>query len=198
MRAGEASLWFSQAALDGWNGTAWVSNVCYGDFHAYDRFITERTFGAKKRMFLAHQDNAFNPATYPVVRTVDQKVWIVVSVNADLDASPYAQSYLLHEAKFTAQAVAITTTTRASGQSGTPTEWMGTATPCDLEQYTLQTSREMDQVVYGVFKVVLPGNFALSDDQELSISGARYDVKEVWPELLTKVARVAKRGVTGV
>jgi hypothetical protein len=198
MRAGEASLWFSDAVLDGWNGTAWVPNVCSGDFHSYDRFITERTFGAKKRIFLAHQSKAFSPATYPVVRTADQKLWLVASVNADVDSVVYAQSYLLHEAKFSAQTVTFTATTRPSGQAGPLTETIGAAVPCDLEQYTLQTSRELDAVTYGVFKVVLPGTVVLNDDQELLIGGSRYEVKEVWVELLTKVARVLKRGPSSV
>jgi hypothetical protein len=196
MKAGEAALWFTQATLDGWNGTAWVQDVCRGDFHTYDRFITERTFGAKKRQFLAHEVNAFDPATYPIVRTEDSKVWMVASDNADIDDAVYARSYLLHEAKFTAQALTFTTTTRPSGQAGPVTEVLGASTPCDLEQYTIQNSREFDPVAYGVFKVVMPGNFALTDDQELLISGSRYEVKEVWVELLTKVARVTRRAAS--
>ena len=194
MYAGEAALWFADTVLDGWNGTAWVDNISCGDFHTYDRFITERTFGAKKRLFLAHQDNHFDPTVYSVVRTPDAKVWIVVSENADITDAAYAQTYLILEARFVAQSLSFTTSTLASGQQGSLVETVGATYVCDLEQFSLDQSDRFYATAYGIYKVVLPGYAAVDDDKELLINGSRFEIQESYTELLTKVCRVIMRG----
>lgn len=196
MYAGEAALWFANTQLAGWNGTAWVENISAGDFHTYDRFITERTFGAKKRIFLVHEENAFDPVTYPIVRTPDNKTWIVVSENADIDTEVYAQSYLIVEAKFTAAVIEFRTITLSSGQRASSTEETVASYLCDLEQFSLDRSDNFTATTYGIYKVVLPSNAVVHDDNELEIAGRRYEIQELYTELLTKVARVVGRGAS--
>lgn len=194
MHVSEASLWFANESLDGWNGSAWVTEVAMGDFHTYDRFITERTFGAKKRIFLAPQSLSFDPATYPVVRTSDGTVWIVVSDNADIkDDITYEQGYLLVHAAYTADIIELTTTTLASGQQGDPVPTVVGTSVCDLERYTANSSDAFDTVTYGIYKIIVPSSVAVDTDNEISIDGITYEVQEVYEELLTKVAKAIKR-----
>jgi hypothetical protein len=195
MEAAEASLWFSDTPLAGWNGTAWVSEIAWGDFLTYDRFITDRTFGAKKRLYLTHESYSFDPVTYPVVKTPDSKVWIVVSKEVDMNAeSPYAETYLLLETAFTASIQTIQTTTLASGQVRKTSVTSGSSIPCDMEQFGIDISDAAKQAVYGTYIVTLPGGTVLSESHELLIDGLYYVVQEVTKQLLTVIARTERRG----
>lgn len=50
MKLSQANSYFNSVSLDGWNGSAWIPDVIRGNLLSFDRFITERTFGQKKRM----------------------------------------------------------------------------------------------------------------------------------------------------
>lgn len=196
MELGEAAAWFAGVPLDGWDGTQWVTNVAYGDFHVYDRFITERTFGAKKRMFLQPQSKRLDTDTYKVVRTPDSRVFIVQADNDDIATEgTYQSSLLLLEAAFTASIITYTTTTLASGQQSTAVPTVVGTSVCDIERYTSDRSDEFDVVTYSVFKITLPGDVTVNTDQELQIDGSLYEVKEVAPELLATVVRALRRAV---
>ena len=85
MDASEAAEWFATVPLEGWDGSAWVSNVALGDFHSYDRFITERTFGAKKRIFLQPETERLDTSLYSVVRTPEGPQWVVEDEKQDME-----------------------------------------------------------------------------------------------------------------
>lgn len=194
MELGEAADWFATVPLDGWDGTQWVTNVAYGDFHVYDRFITERTFGAKKRIFLQPDNKRLDTSTYKVVRNPAGQVYIVQADNVDISGvETYQSSILLLEAAFTANIVEYTTTTLASGQAGSATLNVVGTSVCDVERFTSDRSDEFDLVTYGIFKITLPGDVTVGTDQELQIDGSLYEVKEVAPELLSTVVRALRR-----
>lgn len=194
MDISEASHWFANTAVDGWNGTSWVLNVGQGDFHSFDRFITERTFGAKKRIFMTPEEHKIDHATYPVVRTTDGKTWIVASENADIEGTEaYAQSYLLLEATLQAEIIEHVTQTLASGAEGPDTEVVLSTHYCDLERYSAANSDLFQNVVYGGYEITLASSVAIDVEKELRINGTYYEVKEIIPELLTTVCRCLKR-----
>lgn len=194
MDASEASAWFANTPVDGWNGTSWVPEVAWGDFHAYDRFISERTFGAKKRIFLAPQNKRIDVATYPVIRTGDGAQWIVVSENADIEGvSAYQQAYLIVRAAFTADIIDYTTTTLSSGQQSDATETILATTVCDIERFSVDKSDEFDSVTYGKYKIVIPSNISVDTNKEILVNGDYFEVQEVAPELLTTAIRALRR-----
>ena len=75
MKPGMAIDYFSKTPLDGYDPATglWVPGVALGDFLTFDRFITERTFGQKKRMFLTGELGIGTLPNYDVVRTPDGK-----------------------------------------------------------------------------------------------------------------------------
>lgn len=191
----EAARWFANTELDGWDGTRWVLNISRGDFMAFDRFISERTFGVKKRIIHVPQVYRFDPSAYPLVRTVDGKIWIVVSDNADIEGrAPYAQSYLLLEATLQAQIIEHTTQTLSSGAQGPDVETVLATEYCDLERYSGTSSDTFGNVSYGLYEVTFPGSVTVSTEYEVKIAGTYYEIREVIPELHTVVCRVLKRG----
>lgn len=194
MDAGEGAVWFANTPLDGWTGTAWVSEVAWGDLHTYDRFVTDRTFGAKKRIFLAPEEKKLDYGTYPVVRTPDLKVWIVVSTNADIASrDSYEQSYILVNADYSADIVEMTTTTLSSGQEGDAVPVVIGSSVCDLDRLSRDSSDNFDTVDYGLYKMVFPSSVVIDTDKELVIDGVNYEVKEAYKELLTVVVRALRR-----
>ena len=194
MDVSEAACWFATTPLEGWDGSSWVADVAKGDFHTYDRFITERTFGAKKRIFLAPLEYALDFATYPVVRTPDGLVWIVVTDQADLEHSTvYQYSYLLLRADFTADIIAYTTTTLASGQESDATPTVVGTSVCDMERFTGDQSDVFETVNYSLMRIVFPNSMMVDTDHELLIDGLNYEVQDVSPELLTWAVRALRR-----
>ena len=194
MDVAEAARWFANTSVDGWNGTSWVLGVGKGDFHSYDRFITERTFGAMKRIFHTPEEFKIDHLTYPVIRTADGKIWIITSDNADIEGSEaYAQSYLILEATLQCEIIEHTTQTLASGAEGQSTESVLATHYCDLERYTAGNSDIFQNVTYGSYEITMHNGVAVTVDNELKINSVYYEVKEVIPELLTTVCRCLKR-----
>lgn len=194
MDVSEAAEWFATVPMEGWDGSAWVSDVAFGDFHSYDRFVTERTFGAKKRIFLQPESKRLDTSLYSLVRTPDGTQWIVVADNPDIEGvSRYQSALLMVTAAYSADIIKFTTTTLASGQQSAPVPSVVGTTACDVDRFSIDRSDDFSTVVYGMVKVVLPGNVTVDTDHELLIDGAYYEVQEVSRELLTIAARALRR-----
>jgi len=195
MELRQAAGYFNSVPLDGWDGSAWVSNIAYGDFLTYDRFLGPRTFGHLQRMYHMQDDGA-SLRPYGVVRSPGGQIYIVASFNHDFrDDTAYATSFLLQEAQYTAEVIEYTTTPAPSGIGGTRVENIVATYHCHMERYTSQGSDEFDLVRYGTFIFTLP-LAALSDlsvDKELRVAGIDYELKEVHQILHAAEARGLER-----
>lgn len=197
MELRQAAGYFNSVPLDGWNGSAWVSNVAYGDFLTYDRFLGPRTFGHLQRMFLMGGDGA-SLMPYEVVRSPSGHIYIVASFNHDFKGTEtYATSFLLQEALYTSQIVTYTTTTAPSGIGGTRVESLSDPYYCHMERYNSERSGEVDVVRYGTFVFTFPLSTLpfLTVDKEIRLDGVDYEVKEVHRTLNAAEARGLERGV---
>jgi hypothetical protein len=195
MELSQAAGYFNTVPLDGWNGSAWVSDIAYGDLMTYDRFLGPRTFGHLQRMFHIQGDGAaVHP--YEVVRTPTGQIYIVSSFNHDLrGSSAYATSFLLQEALYTVKLIEFTTTPAPSGVGGILTENVVGTYFANMERYTSQGSDEFDLVRYGTFIFTLPlaALADLSVDKELRVDGVDYELKEVHRVLNAAEARGLER-----
>lgn len=193
MDVSEGALWFSDSALAGWNGSAWVPDVAYGDFHVYDRFITEREFGATKRVFLAPEDSKLDASTYPVVKTVDGSIWIVESINPDyLGDSTYQHTYLLVISTGVAQVYSRSSTARASGAPGDLVATLQATTWAKVSHFGGEDSERFDDVRRGLFEITLPNGIAVGPDSLVKVDGTSYEVEEVYEVLHSSRVRARK------
>jgi hypothetical protein len=196
MEFSQAAGYFNTVPLDGWNGSAWVSNIAYGDLMTYDRFLGPRTFGHLQRMFYMQGDGAaVHP--YEVVRNPAGEIYIVASYNHDFcGREAYATSFLLQQALYTAQIITYTTVPAPSGIGGTKVESLSDPYYCHMERYTSTTSSEVDVVRYGTFIFTFPKSAlaALSEDKELRVDGVDYELNEVHRVLNAAEARGMERG----
>jgi hypothetical protein len=196
MELSQASGYFNNVPLEGWDGTSWIPDVVLGDFLTYDRFLGPRTFGHLQRMFHVAGDGA-DILAYEIVRTPDGKIYIVGSHNHDLvHSDTYATSILFQEAGYMVEVIDLVTTPAPSGLGGSVTPTTLATYHCHYERYNSENSREFDTVKYGTFVFTLP-KAALSVvtvDHELLINGVGFEVKEVHPSLDFTEVRALERG----
>ena len=195
MELSQAAGYFNTVPLDGWDGSAWVQDVAYGDFLTYDRFLGPRTFGHLQRMYHMPGDGSeLHP--YEVVRTPTGEIYIVASYNYDFRGeSPYATSFLLQQALYTAQVIEFSVTPAPSGIGGVRQDNVVATHFAHMERYTSQGSDEFDIVRYGTFIFTLPlaALADLSVDKELRVDGIDYELKEVHRTLNAAEARGLER-----
>jgi len=195
VKLSQANSYFNSVHLEGWDGAAWVADVALGNFLSFDRFITERTFGQKKRMFETG-GGAVIPDAYRVVRTPDANRYLVEALNVDIrDDVTYGRTYLLRECGSQADIIGFTKAASASGIGGDITESVLATVFCDVERITAENSREFDSVRFSSHVITMPGGTALTTDNQLDLDdGHRYEVMEVNAALLTVSVRAVKLG----
>jgi len=195
MELGQAINHFAKDCLDGWDGSKWVENIAHGSLLTYDRFISARNFGLKKRIFLTGRDTGTLDA-YSTVRTSNGNIYILESKNSDTDCfqTNYANSYQLLRADYQAQVIQIDSLTAASGAPMGETRSVVATHHCDLERISSRSaSADIPDIVYSQTYVVLPGIANVSTDNELNINGVLYNIKEVERQILSVVCYCTKR-----
>lgn len=182
MDLGRAIAKFAKNAIYGWN----ESRQCFeptgkkGSLQVYDRFISDRTFGTKKRILLLPRQDMI-PGQYEYVRVGNSHArFLVDALNEDVYSdTPYANCYLVREAKFTVEIGVMQGQTRASG-SGGKGEFVVEATVFgDYERYKSDNSSEFHTVDYTVSDIYLPLSAPVTSGKLLRVDGKLYDVTEV-------------------
>lgn len=182
---------FATVDLDGWNGTVWTVGVAKGSMEVYARFITERTFGVIKRLFMMPE--AIDPA-YTVVRFPDGLRFLVVKESKDYRNNViYGYTYLFQEVIADAIIVSFVEQSSASGMGRDAQEVLSDPVPCYFERISSLDSREVSAVTYSRTKMVFPKGTVIGIGDEIDIEGRRFTIREVDEELgLTRVFSVEK------
>lgn len=182
MKLGQAHKKFATVSLDGWDGTNWVLGIAKGSMEVYSRFITERTFGVVKRLFMMPQ--SINPL-YTVVRFPDGIQYLIAKESKDYrNNAVYGYTYLLQEVIAQAQIVTITKTDSASGMgSSTGAETLSAEIPCYFERYSSIDSREVDDVTYSRTRILFPSGTILDISNQIKIGDRRFTIRLVDLEL---------------
>lgn len=182
MRLDRAVAKFAKNTVWGWN----ESRKCFeptgkkGSFWVYDKFISDRTFGTKKRLLnLPRQD--YIPSEYEYIRVGHAVArFMVDSLNEDVYSDvPYANTYLLREAKYLVEIGSLRGENRASGVGGKKSFVVDSAMFGDYERYTSNGSTEFNTVDYTVSDVFLPLSAQITSANLLRIDGKMYEVSEV-------------------
>lgn len=196
MKLSQATSYFNDVPLEGWNGTAWYSLGVSCNLLSYDRFVGPRVFGHKQRIMLVGQDNLI-PAGVEFVRMENQITYLVLSLNEDIDIEGiYGTTYIVQTAIHTVEVIEQVTTPAPSGIGGSIAENTVLTTFCDLERYTSESSTELDSIRYGVFSILMPASALpnLKTDNLLIIDGEYYNISEVNPHLNVYDVRAMKQG----
>lgn len=172
---------FANVPIDGWDGSAWTTGVGKGIVEVYSRFITERTFGAVKRILMTPDPIS---DLYTVFRLPDGARFLRAFMNPDyFSSATYNHVYLMQQASEDCKIVSFVETTSASGVGGTQAEVKTVDLPCYRERYSATSSSAGDAVVYTRTRFLLPKGTAVSVDDEIEIGTQRFHVNEVDTEL---------------
>ena len=117
---------FATSTITRWNSSTslWVDTGCTGSLLVFDRFVTERTFGQKKRILIVPYERRLDMATATVVRVGNApETFLLEKENSDVRFSNvYGYTYLLQEAPYhcTVRKATMTTTKMCIRDSSTP------------------------------------------------------------------------------
>lgn len=177
----QAANYFARTPILGWNGSRFVPTRAKGAFDPYDRFVSEREFGLKRRMLLVSPENPI-PDNYSVIRLgptgpICLKGWM----NEDIDGlETYSLIYLVLISRETGQLIQLTKAAKASGMAfGTTDTILGTW-HCSTERVTYTNSPEFHELRVTDSTITLPSNCPINADHEFAANGKRYVVQEAY------------------
>ena len=172
----------------------WVEADARGRLAAYDRFISDRAFGQKKRILQTPGDELLPESKYVRVGKENSRTYMVESVNADLDENgEYLNSYMLREAATAVGVMVQTVTPQASGAG--KTTWVRSRTIyADFDRYGVLHSGELP-VDYSSFTLSILPSEVLPKDCRLEIDGEVLTITERYMQL--ELLQMKLRGLNG-
>lgn len=159
MRLSRAASKFATTPIQTWDSThaEWADTGLSGCLIAYDRFISDRTFGAEKRL-LVLADGQTLDSSHAVLRLPGSVGYMVESVNPDSDAvGAYSNAYVLRECRHRAQLCKLTTMEAASGVSvvAGPDQVLA-ETWVDVDRYSVDSFDRVPGVKSTIYTVCFP------------------------------------------
>lgn len=167
----------------------------------YDRFISDRAFGQKKRLFETPiaQKLPMDPDVRTVIKVGDgHAIFLIESENEDIqNSNAFSNIYSLRQLSWPA------VISKKSGQkwaSGAPKNdalieidrtWV------DYDRYTANKSTESPGVNYTVETMIFPRGTKIDTDCQVSVDGMEFEINEVATLLNSLYCRVQKIGVKG-
>jgi len=194
MKLAQAASYHSNTPFDAWNGTQWVLAAVSGSLQAYDRFITDRSFGLKKRI-LTIGGAAALPANYEAVRGLDGTIFLITSETPDYEVGlVQMHSYQLLQADHTAVVYRTDDTKNSVGVPISQAEVNVGTFFCDIERYRTESSREFDDSFSTIFNITLALSTGalINNDTRITVGSDRFEVREK-SEMLRSLNVVAVR-----
>lgn len=191
-----AANYFARTPIFGWSGSAFVPTGAKGTLDPYDRFVSEREFGLKRRMLLVNPDTPI-PTQFSTIRVgTTGPIYLLGWLNQDIYAdSPYSLVYLICVAPEICQIVSLTKTAKASGMAFTTTDTPVGTYHCVTERVTFNNSPEFTQMRVTDSTVTLPYDCPVHTDHEIIVGPERYVVQEDYKTAGFKQVRCqVKRG----
>jgi hypothetical protein len=190
---------FANTGIEYWDKAVpgWTSTGSYGTLQVFDRFITEREFGQKKRILVVPVEQKLASSATVVRLSGSEESFIVEKFNEDVRFGElYAYVYLLHEAPLYVNVCKTSTTTLASGAKVTSGETVLESTWVDISRYSSNASRAFEETDYSVLNMTFPSDCVVDTDCYLkTASGDRYNVDEIAASLDVIFARGKRVGM---
>lgn len=176
-----AANFFARSTLYGWTGSEFTLLAAKGALQPYDRFISEREFGLKRRMLLVNPDTPI-PTQYTVIRIgAGGPIYMVGWLNQDIyDEAAYSNIYLLHLCNDIGTLVELRKVTAASGMGSAVQDYSLGTWHCGTERVTFANSTEFTQNRITDATLTLPSNCQATADHEFILGSKRYVLQEVY------------------
>lgn len=183
---------FATSTITRWNSSTslWVDTGCTGSLLVFDRFVTERTFGQKKRILIVPYERRLDMATATVVRVGNApETFLLEKENSDVRFSNvYGYTYLLQEAPYHCTVRKATmTTTNAAGvkvKSGVTDQF---STWIDIDRYAAAPSKKFEETEFSLLTLTFARGLTVDTDMYVDVDtadgGGRYSIDEVYSTL---------------
>lgn len=177
----QAAAFFARTPILGWNGSRFVPTVAKGTLDPYDRFVSEREFGLKRRMLLVNPDTPI-PPLYNIIRVgVNGPVYLKGWLNQDIQTgADYSLIYLLHTANEIGQLIQLTRSPKASGMAFTTIDTSLGNWYCNSERVTYTNSQQFSEVRVTDATITLPRDCPVTAEHEFVLGNKRYVIQEVY------------------
>lgn len=183
---------FATSGVTRWNAATsrWVDTGTTGSLLVFDRFVTERTFGQKKRILIVPFEKRLDMATATILRVGDAfETFLLEKENSDVRFSNvYGYTYLLQEAPYRCTVRKATmTTTNAAGvkvKSGVTDQF---STWIDIDRYAAAPSKKFEETEFSLLTLTFAKGLTLDTDMYVDVDaaagGGRYSIDEVYSTL---------------
>lgn len=189
---------FASLELSRWDKAtdSYVPTGTLGSLQVYDRFVSDRDFGQKKRLFLVPGQFSIDPNQLILKVSGVPSVWLLEGMNYDSGAAGvYASVLVLREGRHRLKLYKPGGTKRASGVGYvTRADVLVDETYGDFSRYSSSESSKFDNVDYTVGSWYLPRGTPVDLDTIIEDNfGQRFQVKEVSSFLDLLMVRVQER-----
>lgn len=192
---------FSSSPIEVWDSSSedWLPTDLCGSLQVFDRFITERSFGQKKRIMTIPAGNKLDEE-YAVIRLEgSEEAFLVEKFNEDVRfGEVYAYSYMLHEAPFFVGVykTSVDETNAAGVNIGGGGEVLIESVWADLSRFGGVPSKNFDESEITIINMTFPRDSLVDSDCYLKTpEGDRYNVDEVYFNLDLVAAKGKRIGV---
>ena len=195
MKLSQAISHFSTVTVDGWDQTAgkWIYGVAKGAILTFDRFITERSFGQKKRLFQMAGETGL-PSNIDAIRDPYGVRYLVGYMNNDISHEErYNNVYLVQRADYDAELITLTSQVASSGAPTGKQLTVSATFPMDLDKISSSRSSEFEGVYYSGFVASAPMSLGITTDHEIRLNGTLYDIEEVYEAVGIQGMKLNKR-----
>jgi hypothetical protein len=194
MDLARAASRFTNSPIQAWDGITqdWISTPHRGALQGFDRFVTERTFGQKKRIMLVGADDKLDPSITVLRLEGSEEAFLVEKFNEDVRfGKVYGYTYLIHEGTQFVDLMKNVFTTNAAGAkiAGAPAVleslWI------DIDRFSAAPSKKLfEETEYTVVSMTFPRDSLVDTDCHVRIkaTGERYNVDELYYSLDLKSA----------
>ena len=190
---------FTNSPILAWDSgfADWVDTGVFGALQAFDRFVTERTFGQKKRIMLMGRDSQLDSSYTTVKLQGSEEAFLIEKFNEDVrHGSLYSYIYLLHEAPYFVDVCKATTETNAAGVEIDLGEQVVESVWVDISRFSGAPSRKFEETEFTVNTITFPSDSQVDTDSYLKLANDdRYNVDEIFSGLDLIVARGKRIGL---
>ncbi len=187
MKLNRAISKHARSRVWGWSTTrlVWEDAECFGRLQVYDRFISERNFGQKKRILTLGRGVV--PVEYKSIRIGDDEtVFLIEHSNYDIHYEAiYGRVYSLRETPHHCVVRKETLSENAAGikkVSGAPTDLFETW--IDIERMSAAASRTFEEAEFSIVTITFPvGSPVTTDCYVVLDDGSRYNIDEAYLNL---------------
>ena len=179
---------FANTPIHKWDATDsdWLPTEFSGALQVFDRFITERTFGQKKRVLLVDGKCKLDDDITVIRLEGSEEPFIVEKFNEDVRYGQlYSYVYLLHEAPYLVDVVKTQTQTNAAGVDIGTTEEIIETTWMDMDRFSAAPSRTFEETEMTILSMSFPKNSLVDTDCFIRVqsNGEQYNVDEIYYSL---------------